>query len=51
MFSVLFILLLQRARAGIVPFALRWLPRVQPAPPLAPGRCRIASSPSAASRS
>ena len=36
-FSVLFILLLQRARAGIVPFALRWLPRVQPAPPLAAG--------------
>jgi branched-chain amino acid transport system permease protein len=30
-FSVLFILLLQRARAGIVPFALRWLPRRQPA--------------------
>jgi branched-chain amino acid transport system permease protein len=28
-FSVLFILLLQRARAGIVPFALRWLPRRQ----------------------
>jgi branched-chain amino acid transport system permease protein len=36
-FSVLFILLLQRARAGLVPFALRWLPRVQPSPPPAAG--------------
>jgi branched-chain amino acid transport system permease protein len=36
-FSVLFILLLQRARAGIVPFALRWLPRLQPSAPLAAG--------------
>jgi branched-chain amino acid transport system permease protein len=36
-FSVLFILLLQRARAGIVPFALRWLPRLQPTPPAAAG--------------
>lgn len=36
-FSVLFILLLQRARAGIVPFALRWLPRVQPTPLRAAG--------------
>ena len=36
-FSVLFILLLQRARAGLVPFALRWLPRVQPSAPLAAG--------------
>jgi branched-chain amino acid transport system permease protein len=36
-FSVLFILLLQRARAGIVPFALRWLPRLQPIPPAAAG--------------
>src|SRR5471030_1383335 len=34
-FSVLFILLLQRARAGLVPFALRWLPRVRPTPTLA----------------
>jgi branched-chain amino acid transport system permease protein len=34
-FSVMFILLLQRARAGLVPFALRWLPRVRPTPPLA----------------
>jgi branched-chain amino acid transport system permease protein len=34
-FSVLFILLLQRARAGLVPFALRWLPRVRPTPPRA----------------
>jgi branched-chain amino acid transport system permease protein len=33
-FSVLFILLLQRARAGLVPFALRYLPRVQPSPPI-----------------
>jgi branched-chain amino acid transport system permease protein len=32
-FSVLFILLLQRARAGLVPFALRYLPRLRPAPP------------------
>ncbi len=31
-FAVLFILLLQRARAGLVPFALRYLPRLQPAP-------------------
>ena len=47
-FSVLFILLLQRARAGIVPFALRWLPRVQPAPP---HRRRIArASPAARAR-
>jgi len=36
-FSVLFILLLQRARAGIVPFALRWLPRVRPTPLRAAG--------------
>jgi branched-chain amino acid transport system ATP-binding protein/branched-chain amino acid transport system permease protein len=36
-FSVLFILLLQRARAGIVPFALRWLPRLQATPPAATG--------------
>jgi branched-chain amino acid transport system permease protein len=34
-FSLLFIVLLQRARAGLVPFALRWLPRVQPAAPAA----------------
>ncbi|MBV8406449.1 MAG: branched-chain amino acid ABC transporter ATP-binding protein/permease [Alphaproteobacteria bacterium] len=34
-FSVLFILLLQRARAGLVPFALRFLPRVQPRVPIA----------------
>jgi branched-chain amino acid transport system permease protein len=32
-FSVLFILLLQRARAGLVPFALRYLPPLRPAPP------------------
>jgi branched-chain amino acid transport system permease protein len=31
-FSVLFILLLQRARAGLLPFVLRYLPAVQPAP-------------------
>jgi branched-chain amino acid transport system ATP-binding protein/branched-chain amino acid transport system permease protein len=31
-FSVLFIVLLQRARAGVVPFALRFLPRLQPSP-------------------
>ena len=31
-FSVLFIILLQRARAGVVPFALRFLPRLQPSP-------------------
>ncbi|HEY5210306.1 MAG TPA: branched-chain amino acid ABC transporter ATP-binding protein/permease [Stellaceae bacterium] len=31
-FSVLFILLLQRARAGIVPYVLRYLPRVTPSP-------------------
>jgi branched-chain amino acid transport system permease protein len=34
-FSVLFILLLQRARAGLVPFALPWLPRLQPIVPVA----------------
>jgi branched-chain amino acid transport system permease protein len=34
-FSVLFILLLQRARAGLVPFALPWLPRLQPVVPVA----------------
>jgi branched-chain amino acid transport system permease protein len=34
-FSVLFILLLQRARAGLVPFALRYLPRAQPSMPFA----------------
>src|SRR5262249_22912703 len=31
-FSVLFIILLQRARAGVVPFALRFLPRLEPSP-------------------
>jgi branched-chain amino acid transport system permease protein len=31
-FSVLFILLLQQARAGLVPFVLRWLPRLRPTP-------------------
>jgi len=36
-FSVLFILLLQRARAGLVPYVLRHLPRVRPAPPVAAG--------------
>jgi branched-chain amino acid transport system permease protein len=40
-FSVLFILLLQRARAGLVPFALHYLPRVQPSsPPAAPALSR-----------
>ncbi len=34
-FAVLFILLLQRARAGIVPFILRYLPTVKPAAPVA----------------
>jgi branched-chain amino acid transport system permease protein len=34
-FAVLFILLLQRARAGLVPFVLRFLPRVQSARPVA----------------
>jgi branched-chain amino acid transport system permease protein len=34
-FSVLFILLLQRARTGLVPFALRFLPRLQPVVPVA----------------
>src|SRR5262249_13753281 len=33
-FSVLFILLLQRARAGLVPFALPWLPRLRPVVPV-----------------
>ncbi len=34
-FAVIFILLLQRARAGIVPFALRYLPAVTPSAPVA----------------
>jgi branched-chain amino acid transport system permease protein len=34
-FAVLFILLLQRARGGLVPLVLRYLPRVQPTPPVA----------------
>ncbi|MFO1086999.1 MAG: branched-chain amino acid ABC transporter ATP-binding protein/permease [Reyranellaceae bacterium] len=34
-FAVLFILLLQRARGGLVPLVLRYLPHVQPAPPTA----------------
>jgi branched-chain amino acid transport system ATP-binding protein/branched-chain amino acid transport system permease protein len=34
-FAVLFILLLQHARAGIVPFALRYLPAVTPSVPVA----------------
>jgi branched-chain amino acid transport system permease protein len=34
-FAVLFILLLQRARAGIVPFALRYLPTLRPSEPVA----------------
>jgi branched-chain amino acid transport system ATP-binding protein/branched-chain amino acid transport system permease protein len=34
-FAVLFILLLQRARAGLVPFLLRYLPRLKPATPRA----------------
>jgi branched-chain amino acid transport system permease protein len=42
-FAVLFILLLQWARAGLVPFVIRYLPRVRhaaprPAPPLEPRR-------------
>jgi branched-chain amino acid transport system permease protein len=36
-FAVLFILLLQRARGGLVPLALRILPRVRPALPAATG--------------
>ena len=32
-FSVLFILFLQRAREGLVPFALRWLPPLRRLPP------------------
>lgn len=32
-FAVLFVVLLQRARAGIVPFVLRWLPEAKPARP------------------
>ncbi len=32
-FSVLFILFLQRAREGLVPFALRWLPPLRREPP------------------
>src|SRR5260370_10089481 len=36
-FSVLFILLLQRARARLLHFALRYLPRLQPSAPLAAG--------------
>jgi branched-chain amino acid transport system permease protein len=34
-FAVLFILLLQRARAGIVPFALKYLPPMKPPAPVA----------------
>ena len=39
-FAVLFVVLLQRARTGLVPFLLRWLPRFEPprpisAPPMA----------------
>jgi branched-chain amino acid transport system permease protein len=55
-FSVLFILLLQRARAGLVPFALRVLPRVQPIVPVAKaaldrrsGRSRAPASPAPSS--
>ena len=36
-FAVLFILLLQRARGGLAPFVLRYLPRVQPTPPTSTG--------------
>jgi branched-chain amino acid transport system permease protein len=36
-FAVLFILLLQRARGGLVPLALRFLPRVKPTLPTATG--------------
>jgi branched-chain amino acid transport system permease protein len=39
-FAVLFVVLLQRARTGLVPFLLRWLPQLEPlrpvsAPPMA----------------
>ena len=33
-FAVLFIVLLQRARTGLVPFLLRWLPRFKPSRPV-----------------
>jgi branched-chain amino acid transport system permease protein len=32
-FAVLFIVLLQRARSGVVPFVLRWLPKAKPPGP------------------
>ena len=43
-FAVLFVVLLQRARTGLVPFLLRWLPQLEPsrpvsAPPMA-RRCQ-----------
>jgi branched-chain amino acid transport system permease protein len=44
-FSVLFILLLQRARAGLVPFALRYLPRVKPFLPPATGALKHRQQP------
>jgi branched-chain amino acid transport system permease protein len=33
-FAVLFVVLLQRARAGLVPFLLRWLPQFKPSHPV-----------------
>jgi branched-chain amino acid transport system permease protein len=40
-FAVLFIVLLQRARTGLVPFLLRWLPQIKPSHPVsAPSMAR-----------
>jgi branched-chain amino acid transport system permease protein len=40
-FAVLFVVLLQRARTGLVPFLLRWLPRFEPSQPIrAPAMAR-----------
>ena len=33
-FAVLFVVLLQRARTGLVPFLLRWLPQLEPSRPV-----------------